>query len=97
MKIYSNKTVLEAAKERIKFLFEDFENVVVSYSGGKDSTVILGLCLEVARELNRLPLKVMFLDQESELAATIDIVQEVMSSEEIERNIVFFINDRSDS
>lgn len=84
MKIYSNKTVLEAAKERIKFLFEDFENVVVSYSGGKDSTVILGLCLEVARELDRLPLKVMFLDQESELAATIEIVQEVMNSEEIE-------------
>lgn len=65
-KILMPKTVLEAAKERIRRLFDEFENVVVSYSGGKDSTIVLELTLEIAREKGRLPQKVMFLDQEGE-------------------------------
>ena len=31
-----NKTVLEAARERISFVFEAFSQVIVSISGGKD-------------------------------------------------------------
>ena len=38
--VYINKTVLEAAKERISYIFDEFENIIVSVSGGKDSTVL---------------------------------------------------------
>lgn len=84
MKIYKNETVLEAARRRVRWVFSEFENVVVSFSGGKDSTVTFELALEAARELGRLPLKVMFLDQEAEWQATIDMVTKVMENPDVE-------------
>jgi predicted phosphoadenosine phosphosulfate sulfurtransferase len=83
MKIYSNKNVLEAATERIRYLFDEFPNVVVGFSGGKDSTVVFNLTLKIAREKNRLPLSVVFIDQEAEWKGTIDLVKEVMYNPDV--------------
>lgn len=77
MKIYKKQNVFEASLDRIRNLFDEFPNVVVSFSGGKDSTVILNLALMVAEEKGRLPLRVMFLDQEAEWQAVIDYIEEV--------------------
>ena len=77
MKYYQDKTVYEAALERIRFLYQEFEDVIVSFSGGKDSTVTLHMTLRVARELNRLPVKVVFLDQEAEWQTVIDYIKTV--------------------
>jgi len=84
MRVYKKANVYDAALERIRYLFNEFDNIIVGYSGGKDSTICLELSLIVAKELNRLPLKVMFLDQESEWQGTIDIVEEVMTREDVE-------------
>ena len=84
MKIYSNKNVMDAALERISWLFDEFPNVVCGVSGGKDSTVVFNLCMQVAREKGRLPLKVMFLDQEAEWQATVDTVAEIMETPGVE-------------
>ena len=46
--MYSNKNVLEVSKERISFLFDNFKNICVSISGGKDSTVLAYLTLKEA-------------------------------------------------
>lgn len=83
-KIIKKDNVFNVALNRFRRIFDEFENVVVSYSGGKDSTVTLELALIVAREKNRLPLKVMFLDQEGEWQATIDMVKEVMNRDEVD-------------
>jgi len=83
MKIYLNKTVLQAAKERISYLFDEFEEVIVSMSGGKDSTVCLELCFDVAKEKNKLPLKVMWIDQEAEWEGTVKYMSEVLTRDHI--------------
>ena len=84
MKYYQDKTVYEAALERIRFLYQEFDDVVVSFSGGKDSTVTLHMTLQVARELNRLPVKVVFLDQEAEWQTVIDYIRTVSQMPEVE-------------
>ena len=83
-RIYKQKNVYDAAKDRINYLFDEFDNVVVGFSGGKDSTCVLNLALEIAEERDRLPLKVMFLDQEAEWTDVIDYIREVMSDERVE-------------
>ena len=84
MKMLLGKTALEAAKERINRIYDEFDNVVVSMSGGKDSTVCFNLTMEVAKERGRLPLKVTWLDQECEFQSTVDYMREVMYRDDVE-------------
>lgn len=64
--------VYEAALARIRWVFDEFPEVVINSSGGKDSTVVVHLALKVAEEKGRLPLKVMWIDQEHEYRATVE-------------------------
>ena len=83
MKKYLDIDVLEASKERISQVFDNFEHVYVSFSGGKDSGVMLNLVLEEAKKRDRLPLDVLFVDLESQYKHTIDYVESMMNLEEI--------------
>ena len=49
-KIYNNKNVYEAFKDRLKFIFEEFENIYVSFSGGKDSGLLFNLVIKYMKE-----------------------------------------------
>lgn len=84
MKIYSSTNVYEAAKERYRYLFDEFDDIVVGFSGGKDSTVVLNLAIEIAKEKNKLPVKVLFLDQEGEWGSVIEYIRYTMNREEVE-------------
>lgn len=74
-RVYLDQNVFDAALERINRLFDDFEEVIVATSGGKDSTIIFNLTMLVAEQRGRLPLSVMFLDQEGEWASTIEQIK----------------------
>lgn len=84
MKIYLKENVWDIALKRINRVFDDFDNVVISTSGGKDSTVTMQLALKVAEERGRLPLKMMFLDQEAEYRMTIEYMRKAMSDPRVE-------------
>lgn len=86
MIFYSDKNVLEASKERIRFLFKEFPNhrLVVSFSGGKDSTVLLYVVKEVMDELGIEKIPVMFLDQEIEAPDTVEYMRHIMSLDFVE-------------
>ena len=69
-KVYNNKTVIQASKERISNVFDNFNKIYVSFSGGKDSSVMSHLVLAEAKKRNR---KVGFLiiDLEAQYSDTI--------------------------
>ena len=46
IKQYSKQSVYDAALERLKFIFNSFENIFVSFSGGKDSALLLNMTLD---------------------------------------------------
>jgi predicted phosphoadenosine phosphosulfate sulfurtransferase len=78
MKIYDeNKTTLEAARERISFIFDEFKEISVSISSGKDSTVLFYLCIQEAIKRNR-KITAFFLDQEAEYQSSIDLIRLMM-------------------
>ncbi len=49
MKKYLDINVYEAVQDRLKFIFENFDNIYVSFSGGKDSGLLLNLVLDYKR------------------------------------------------
>jgi len=79
-----DKSVYEKAKERIRDAFLRFDKVVVSFSGGKDSTCVLNVAQEVAIEFDKLPLTVHFFDEEAIHPETIDYVRRVAQRPEID-------------
>ena len=46
---YLQQNVYEALQERFEFLFQEFENIYVSFSGGKDSGLLLNLLIDHKR------------------------------------------------
>lgn len=72
-----DENVYDLAIKRINRTYDIFDNVVVMFSGGKDSTVCLNLALQVAKERNKLPLDVFFFDEEAIPYETIDYVKRV--------------------
>lgn len=80
-KIYHQKNVHEAAIERINYVFDNFEKVCVSFSGGKDSGVVLNIAIDIARERGR-KLGVLFIDLEAFYGKTIQYVEKMLTENE---------------
>lgn len=83
-KEYKSKNVLEASKDRIRESILSFPDYYCSFSGGKDSGVMVELVIEVAKEEGRLPVKVVFSDLEAIYKKTEDYVRYIMEREEVE-------------
>jgi predicted phosphoadenosine phosphosulfate sulfurtransferase len=81
--VHTEQTVEEAALDRIRTVYDRYDTVCVSFSGGKDSTVVLNLTLQVARERGRLPLEVFFFDEEAIPDLTIEYIERVRQNPEI--------------
>ncbi len=81
VKVYTDINVYDAAIERLKYVFEEFDNVLVAFSGGKDSGVLLNLAYDYAKENNMLDKLAMYhLDYEAQYQATTDYVTECFES-----------------
>ncbi len=82
-KHYQDADVHAATLSRLRLVFRNFERVCVAFSGGKDSSVTLQLALDVARELGRSPVDVLFIDLEGQYQATIDHVSEMLGRPDV--------------
>lgn len=80
MKKYSNISVYDASIERLDFIFANFEKVYVSFSGGKDSGVLLNLIIDYARS-NKINKKigVQILDNEANYEYSLNFMHKILS------------------
>lgn len=69
--------VLNAAQQRISKVFDDFPRIYLSFSGGKDSAVMMHLVMDEAIKRNR-KVGVLFVDLEAQYKLTIDHVTEML-------------------
>jgi len=50
MRQYTSQNVYDALQDRLRFLFEEFDNIFISFSGGKDSGVLLNMLLHFRKK-----------------------------------------------
>lgn len=74
-KRYLETDVLSASRERVARAFDEFPRLYVSFSGGKDSTVMLHLVADEARKRGR-RFGLLFIDLEGQYRLTIEHVRD---------------------
>ncbi len=75
-KIYLEQDVLTASLKRLKYVFNNFDNVYFSFSGGKDSSVMLQLANMISKKFDK-KFDVLFIDLEAQYKHTIKHVEEL--------------------
>ena len=82
-KIYLDINVYDAARERLRTIYREFDRVCVSFSNGKDSGLMLNMAIDVARELGKLPVYAMYIDMEAQYRHAIEFTQRMFSRPEV--------------
>lgn len=79
MRQYLTDNVYEAAQKRIEFIFTEFDNIYVSFSGGKDSGVLLNMVFQYMRA-NHITRKisVYYMDYEGSYQLTEDFIRRMV-------------------
>ena len=76
-KIYQKDNVLCASRKRISIMFDDFQKIYISFSGGKDSSVMTHLILDEAKKRNR-KVGLLIIDLEAQYKDTISHIEQMV-------------------
>lgn len=76
-KVELHVSVLEASKQRISKTFDNFERIYISFSGGKDSSVMTHLVLDEAKRRNR-TVGLLIIDLEAQYKSTIKHIEDMI-------------------
>lgn len=82
-RVYTGRNVLYAAVERIKAVYLEGHTPVVTFSGGKDSGMVLELCIMAAKEVGRLPVPVIMRDEEIMFPGTFEFCERTAQRKEV--------------
>ena len=77
-KHYLSSNVFDAARERISWTFDNFNKIIISFSGGKDSTVLTHLVMDEAIKRNR-KVALFTLDWECQFDLTIKHIESMFT------------------
>lgn len=78
-RIYKNQNVYDATQERLDFIFENFERIYISFSGGKDSGVLLNLVMDYMTKHNiKRKIGVQVLDNEANYEHSLEFMHRMM-------------------
>ena len=82
MKKYNKEiNVYDASMDRIDFIFKNFERVYISFSGGKDSGVMLNLVLDYMRSKNITEkIGLMVMDNEANYTLSLEFMHKIIQS-----------------
>jgi len=75
--MFLDMSCVEAARQRIRHVYDTFDTVCIQFSGGKDSTAVLYLAKEVHEERCLGPVKVIFRDEEMVSPTVIEYTERV--------------------
>lgn len=78
LKRYLTQNVLDAARDRISYCFDNMERICVSFSGGKDSSVMFHLVMDEAIKRGR-KVGVLIVDLEAQYKHTVSHIDEMTS------------------
>ena len=78
-RVYSSIDVYDAAMSRLEFIFNNFDRIYVSFSGGKDSGLLLNLLIKYMRD-NGITEKigVQILDNEANYEYSIEFMHRII-------------------
>jgi len=76
-RMFLDISCVDAARQRIRHVYDTFDTVCVQFSGGKDSTAVLYLAKEIHEERGLGPVKVIFRDEEMVSPLVYDYVNRV--------------------
>jgi len=76
-RLFLDTSCVDAARQRIRHVYDTFDTVCVQFSGGKDSTAVLYLAKEVHDEWGLGPVKVIFRDEEMVSPSVVRFVEKV--------------------
>jgi predicted phosphoadenosine phosphosulfate sulfurtransferase len=82
-RVYKEKNVYDASIERLDFLFDNFERIYLSFSGGKDSGVMLNLVLQYMKERGiKRKIGIQIMDNEANYEASLDFMHRILQANE---------------
>jgi predicted phosphoadenosine phosphosulfate sulfurtransferase len=80
-RVYKNTNVYDAAIERLDFIFNNFERIYLSFSGGKDSGVMLNLVLQYMKERGiKRKIGIQIMDNEANYDASIHFMNRILQA-----------------
>ncbi|MBA3350883.1 MAG: DUF3440 domain-containing protein [Blastocatellia bacterium] len=80
-RVYKDKNVYVAANERLGFIFENFERVYISFSGGKDSGALLNLVLDYVKKHGiKTKIGVKIMDNEANFEFTLQFMRRIIEA-----------------
>ena len=78
MKKYIGKNVYDETLKRISYIFDNFHRIYISFSGGKDSSVMMHMVMAEAIKRKR-KVGLLFIDLEGQYKITIDFIESMIN------------------